>query len=57
MTATGLIIWLIIGAVARLAGQIMKGSGYGLAGDIAVVIGAAIANYILPRLGFSLAET
>ena len=53
MDLVGLIIWLAIGAIAGwLAGQIMKGGGYGLVGDIVVgIIGAAIAGYLLPRLG------
>ena len=53
MDLVGIIIWLAIGAVAGwLAGQIMKGGGYGLVGDIIVgIVGAAIAGYLLPRLG------
>jgi uncharacterized membrane protein YeaQ/YmgE (transglycosylase-associated protein family) len=51
-----LIIWLLIGAIAGwLAGQIMKGGGFGLVGDIIVgIIGAFIAGELFPRLGFSL---
>jgi uncharacterized membrane protein YeaQ/YmgE (transglycosylase-associated protein family) len=51
-----LIIWLIIGAIAGwLAGQIMKGGGFGLIGDIIVgIIGAFIAGWLFPRLGFAL---
>jgi uncharacterized membrane protein YeaQ/YmgE (transglycosylase-associated protein family) len=53
---TALIIWLIIGAIAGwLAGQIMKGGGFGLVGDIIVgIIGAFIAGELFPRLGFDL---
>jgi uncharacterized membrane protein YeaQ/YmgE (transglycosylase-associated protein family) len=53
MDLVGIIIWLAIGAIAGwLAGQIMKGGGYGLLGDIIVgIVGAAIAGYLLPRLG------
>ena len=53
MDLVGIIIWLAIGAIAGwLAGQIMKGGGYGLIGDVIVgIIGAAIAGYLLPRLG------
>lgn len=53
MDPVALVIWLAIGAVAGwLAGQIMKGGGFGLAGDIVVgIVGAAIAGYLLPRLG------
>ena len=53
MDLVGIIIWLAIGAIAGwLAGQIMKGGGYGLLGDILVgIVGAVIAGYLLPRLG------
>ncbi len=44
----GLIAWLVVGLVAGwLAGQFMKGGGYGLVGDIVVgVIGAFIGGFI-----------
>jgi uncharacterized membrane protein YeaQ/YmgE (transglycosylase-associated protein family) len=48
------IVWfLIIGAVAGwLAGQIMKGKGFGLLGNIIVgILGAIIGGYALDRLG------
>jgi len=50
-----LIIWLLIGAIAGwLAGQIMKGGGFGLVGDIIVgIVGAFIAGVLFPRLGFA----
>ncbi|MGI8526947.1 MAG: GlsB/YeaQ/YmgE family stress response membrane protein [Pseudolabrys sp.] len=54
MDVQALIIFLIIGAIAGwLAGQIMRGGGFGLIGDIVVgVVGAFIAGLLLPRLGF-----
>ena len=56
MDPTALIIWLLIGAVAGwLAGQVMKGGGFGLVGDIIVgIIGAVVAGALFPRLGFAL---
>lgn len=53
MDPVALIIWLVIGGVAGwLAGIIMKGGSFGLVGNIIVgIIGAAIAGYLLPRLG------
>ena len=53
MTVEGLVIWLVIGAIAGwLAGLIMKGYGFGLAGNIVVgIVGAFIAGWLLPRLG------
>jgi uncharacterized membrane protein YeaQ/YmgE (transglycosylase-associated protein family) len=49
----GIIIWLIVGAIAGwLAGLVVKGGGFGLIGDIIVgIVGALIAGWLLPRLG------
>jgi uncharacterized membrane protein YeaQ/YmgE (transglycosylase-associated protein family) len=49
MGIVGIILWLVIGAVASwLAGQIMKGRGFGLIGNIVVgIIGAVIADVAL----------
>jgi uncharacterized membrane protein YeaQ/YmgE (transglycosylase-associated protein family) len=46
----GFIWFLVIGAVAGwLAGQFMRGNGFGLLGDIIVgVIGAFIGGYLWP---------
>lgn len=48
MDPQGIVIWLVIGAVAGwLAGQIVKGGGYGLVGDIIVgIIGSVIGGWI-----------
>ena len=56
MTIEALIIWLVIGAIAGwLAGLLMKGYGFGLAGNIIVgIVGALIAGWLLPRIGFVL---
>ena len=53
MGVEGVIIWLIVGAIAGwLAGLVVKGGGFGLIGDIIVgIIGAVIAGWLLPRLG------
>jgi uncharacterized membrane protein YeaQ/YmgE (transglycosylase-associated protein family) len=50
-----LLIILAIGAVAGwLAGVIMKGSGFGLLGDIVVgIIGAFIGSFLFGLLGIS----
>jgi uncharacterized membrane protein YeaQ/YmgE (transglycosylase-associated protein family) len=49
----GLLIFLLIGLIAGwLAGQILRGSGYGLVGDLVVgVIGAMIGGWIFALLG------
>ena len=53
MAIESLIIWLVIGAIAGwLAGQIMKGSGFGLVGDIVIgIVGAVVGGWLLPRIG------
>jgi uncharacterized membrane protein YeaQ/YmgE (transglycosylase-associated protein family) len=53
MDAHGIIIWLIIGAIAGwLAGALVKGGGYGLIGDILVgIAGAFIGGWLAARLG------
>ena len=56
MTLEGILIWLIVGAIAGwLAGLIVKGYGLGLIGNIVVgIIGAVIAGWLLPRLGIAI---
>jgi uncharacterized membrane protein YeaQ/YmgE (transglycosylase-associated protein family) len=56
MTVEALLIWLIVGAVAGwLAGQIVKGHGFGLVGNIVVgIVGAFLAGWLLPGLGLGL---
>jgi len=52
MDVQALIIWLIVGAIA---GWLVKGSGYGLIGDIIVgIVGGFIAGWLLPRLGIAI---
>lgn len=55
MTVEGLIITLIIGAIAGwLAGQIVKGYGFGIIGNIIVgIVGGLIAGWLFPALGWS----
>lgn len=55
MNATGLIIFLVIGGVAGwLAGQIMKGKGFGVPVNIVVgIVGAVIGGFLLGALGFA----
>ena len=53
MDIVTLVVWLAIGAIAGwLAGQIMKGSSFGLVGDIVVgIVGAVVAGFVLPMIG------
>lgn len=48
-----LIIWIVVGIVAGfLAGQIMRGAGFGLVGNLIVgILGAVFAGWLLPQLG------
>ena len=48
MNLTSLLIFLAIGAVAGwLAGQVLKGGGYGLLGNIVIgVIGSVVGGYL-----------
>jgi len=52
-----LLVFLLIGAVAGwIAGNLMKGGGYGLIGNMVIgVIGAFIGKYLFAFLGFSFA--
>jgi uncharacterized membrane protein YeaQ/YmgE (transglycosylase-associated protein family) len=53
MTLEGLLIILVVGAIAGwLAGQIMRGTGFGLIWDIVIgLAGALLGGWLLPRLG------
>ncbi len=48
----GVIAWIIVGLIAGwLAGQFMKGGGYGVIGDIIVgIIGAFIGGFVFSYL-------
>jgi uncharacterized membrane protein YeaQ/YmgE (transglycosylase-associated protein family) len=56
MALEAILVILIIGAVAGwLAGQLVRGMGFGLIGNIVVgIIGAFIAGWLLPRLGINI---
>ncbi len=53
MSLESILIFLVIGAIAGwLAGVIMKGGGFGLAGDIVIgIIGAFIGGVLFRFLG------
>ncbi|MDZ7845224.1 MAG: GlsB/YeaQ/YmgE family stress response membrane protein [Anaerolineales bacterium] len=48
----GLLTWIIVGAIAGwLAGQIMKGSGFGLIGNILIgIVGALVGGWVAGTL-------
>jgi uncharacterized membrane protein YeaQ/YmgE (transglycosylase-associated protein family) len=51
----GLLAWLVVGVIAGwLAGVVMKGSGYGVIGDLIIgLIGAVIGGFIFSLVGAS----
>ena len=51
-----LLVILVVGLVAGwLAGQLVRGAGFGLVGDILIgIIGAFIGDWLLPRVGVHL---
>lgn len=56
MGIESLLVWLLVGAIAGwAAGQIVRGFGFGLVGNIVVgIVGAFIAGWLLPKLGVSI---
>jgi uncharacterized membrane protein YeaQ/YmgE (transglycosylase-associated protein family) len=58
MSSESLIVILAVGLIAGwLAGQIVRGTGYGVINDLIIgVVGAFIGGWLLPRLGVHLGE-
>jgi uncharacterized membrane protein YeaQ/YmgE (transglycosylase-associated protein family) len=56
MSNESLLVILFVGLVAGwLAGQIMRGTGFGIIGDLIVgIVGALIGGWLLPQLGIHL---
>ena len=56
LSTESLLVILLVGIVAGwLAGKIVRGSGFGLLGDLVIgVVGAFIASLLFPRLGIQL---
>ena len=48
----GILAWIVVGLIAGwLAGQVMRGGGYGLIGDIIVgIVGALIGGFLASTL-------
>jgi uncharacterized membrane protein YeaQ/YmgE (transglycosylase-associated protein family) len=48
----GILAWIVVGLIAGwLAGQVMRGGGYGLVGDIIVgIVGAVIGGFLAATL-------
>jgi uncharacterized membrane protein YeaQ/YmgE (transglycosylase-associated protein family) len=56
MSGESLLVILVVGIVAGwLAGQIVRGAGFGLIGDLLIgIVGALIGSWLLPQLGIHL---
>lgn len=56
MSNESLLVILFVGIIAGwLAGKVVRGTGFGLIGDLVVgVVGAFLATLIFPRLGIHL---
>ncbi len=56
MSNESLLVIVVVGLVAGwLAGQIVRGTGFGLIGDLILgIIGAFIGDWLLPRVGIHL---
>jgi uncharacterized membrane protein YeaQ/YmgE (transglycosylase-associated protein family) len=54
MQGEGILVTLFVGLVAGwLAGKVVRGTGFGIIGDILVgIAGAFVAGWLFPRLGF-----
>ncbi len=56
MSAESILVILVVGIVAGwLAGKVVRGTGFGLIGDLLVgIAGALVASFLFPRLGITL---
>src|SRR5436305_15039369 len=56
MSNESLLVILVVGIVAGwLAGQIVRGAGFGLIGDLLIgIVGELIGSWLLPQLGIHL---
>ncbi|HEV7881778.1 GlsB/YeaQ/YmgE family stress response membrane protein [Bradyrhizobium sp.] len=56
LSGESLLVILVVGIVAGwLAGQIVRGAGFGLIGDLLIgIVGALIGSWLLPQLGIHL---
>jgi uncharacterized membrane protein YeaQ/YmgE (transglycosylase-associated protein family) len=56
MSSQSLLVILFVGLIAGwLAGKIVRGTGFGIIGDILIgIAGAFVASYLFPKLGIHL---
>ncbi|MCL4395937.1 MAG: GlsB/YeaQ/YmgE family stress response membrane protein [Chloroflexi bacterium] len=55
MTIEGLLVFVLVGLVAGwLAGMIVRGNGYGVAGDIVVgILGSIVGGFLFGMIGLN----
>lgn len=56
LSGQSLLIIILVGLVAGwIAGKVVRGTGYGLIGDIFIgIAGALVATFLFPRLGIQI---
>jgi uncharacterized membrane protein YeaQ/YmgE (transglycosylase-associated protein family) len=56
LSSEGLLVILFVGLVAGwLAGKIVRGTGFGIIGDIIIgIAGAFVASWLFPKLGIAI---
>jgi uncharacterized membrane protein YeaQ/YmgE (transglycosylase-associated protein family) len=56
ISSEGILVILFVGLIAGwLAGKVVRGTGFGIIGDIIVgIAGALVASWLFPRLGIHL---
>jgi uncharacterized membrane protein YeaQ/YmgE (transglycosylase-associated protein family) len=56
MSTESIVIVILVGIIAGwLAGKVVRGTGFGLIGDLLVgIAGAFVASWLFPRLGIAL---
>jgi len=56
MSGESLLVILFVGVIAGwVAGQLVRGAGFGLVGDLVLgILGAFLGSWLLPRLGIHL---
>jgi uncharacterized membrane protein YeaQ/YmgE (transglycosylase-associated protein family) len=59
MAGGGILWWIIVGLIAGwLAGQVMKGGGYGVLADIVLgILGGILGGWIFSKMGMGATST
>ena len=59
MAGGGILWWIIVGLIAGwLAGQVMKGGGYGVLADIVLgILGGILGGWLFSKMGMGVTST